>query len=202
MSEQHYSADSDLKEAQAMVDALGEYLLSKEIYGRVGGGGLFGGGKMPALTIGALLMRLRRLRTLADSLTPAQRDKLAAIEAKHEGIRKEWRLHYDEKAVREAHSRLDAIKHFFEECANDPRLCANVYLPEALRRTVVQELSLALADSYADTNELPEKMRGTDSRLKRYTQPTDFIWDKALEPVYPRDQFSWLYARPPVPTKE
>jgi hypothetical protein len=83
-----------------------------------------------------------------------------------------------------------------------PRLCANVYLPEALRRTVVQELSLALQDSYADTKELAEKMRGTDSRLKRYIQPADFIWDKALEPVYPREQFSWLYARPPVPNKE
>ena len=103
--------------------------------------------------------------------------------------------------MREAHSRLDAIKHFFEECANDPRLCANVYLPEALRRTVVQEIALALEGGYTDTRELPKKMRETDARLRRYTQPADFLWDAALEPVYPRDQFAWLYARPPEPNK-
>lgn len=201
MSEQRYSVDADLKEAQAMVDALEPYLLEKELYGKVGGGGLFGGGKMPALTIGALLMRLRRLRALASQLTPAQLAKLEAIEAKHASIRKEWTMHYEEKAVREAHSRLDAIRHFFEECAQDPKLCANVYLPEALRRTVVQEIAIGLDGSYTDTRELPEKMRGTDARLRRYTQPSDFLWDPALEPVYPRDQFSWLYARPPVVEK-
>jgi hypothetical protein len=201
MSEQKYAVDTDLKEAQAMVDGLQDYLLDKELYGKVGGGGLFGGGNMPALTIGALLMRLRRLHAFANTLTPAQLQKLERIEAKHADIRKEWQLHYTEKAVREAHSRLDAIRHFFEECANDPRLCANVYLPEALRRTVVQEIALALDGSHADTRELPEKMRATDARLRRYTQPTEFIWDTALEPVYPRDQFAWLYARPPLPNK-
>lgn len=201
MAEQQYSVDTDLKEAQAMVDALESYLLDAELYGRVGGGGLFGGGKMPALTIGALLMRLRRLRMLAARLTPPQLAKLEAIEVKHAGIRKEWQQHYNAKAVREAHSRLDAIRHFFEECAQDPRLCANVYLPEALRRTVVQEIVLGLEGSDADLNELPDKLRGTDARLRRYAQPADFIWDAALEPVYPRDTFAWLYARPPVPNK-
>jgi len=201
MSEQTYAVDTDLREAQAMVDGLEAYLLDKELYGHVGGGGLFGGGKMPALTIGALLMRLRRLRVFADRMTPAQLQKLETIEAKHAAIRKEWQQHYEEKAVREAHSRLDAIKHFFEECTNDPQLCANVYLPEALRRTVAQEIALALEDSYADTRDLPAKLRTTDSRLRRYIQPADFIWDTVLEPVYPREQFAWLYARPPVPSK-
>ena len=77
MSEQIFSADTDLKEAQAMTNALEGYLLGDELYGRVGSGGLFGGGKMPALTIGALLLRLRRLRVLADRLTPQQRSMLA-----------------------------------------------------------------------------------------------------------------------------
>lgn len=201
MSEQIFSADTDLKEAKAMTDALEGYLLDNELYGRVGSGGLFGGGKMPALTIGGLLLRLRRLRALADQLTPQQLAKLEAIEAKHAGIRKEWQLHYNEKAVREAHSRLDAIKHFFEECAQDPRLCPNIYLPEAMRRTIVQEIARALEGTDADLRELPEKMRATDARLRRYTQPSDFLWDAVLAPVYPETSYRWLYARPPVPNK-
>jgi hypothetical protein len=141
-------------------------------------------------------MRLRRLNALRDHMTDAQRATLDEAERLRDKARTEWTMHYNEKMVREAHSRLDAMRTFFEECNESPRQCANIYLPEVLRRTVVQELVGAIADSYADDNDLATKLKGTDSRLRRFTQPSGFVWDAALQPVYPQQPYWWLYARP------
>jgi hypothetical protein len=198
MSEQQLNLEQDLREAQEMADGLGDYLRGGELYGSLGGG-LFGSGKKPALTIGALLLRLRRLNALSDRLSDAQRTALRAVEAQHDGIRREWNQHYTEKLTREAHSRLDAMRAYFEECTHDERLCANAYLPEAMRRTIVQEIA-GFMDAHAMiSEELTEKLRGTDGRLRRFVQPADFIWAAELMPVYPKDIFWWLYGRPPFP---
>ena len=88
MSAQTYRIDTDLSEARAMADGLDAYVRQDELYGHAGGGGLFGGGKLPSLTIGALLLRLRRLRALADQLTPAQQRTLDEIQASNDAVRR------------------------------------------------------------------------------------------------------------------
>jgi hypothetical protein len=197
MSEIAYSIDRDLKEADEMAKSLVDYVRQDELYGRLSGG-FFGSNRMPSLTVGALLMRLRRLRALQEGMSPAQRTKLDEIEARHNTVRKEWTMHYNEKMVREAHSRLDAMRHFFDECQDAPRQCAANYMPEALRRTIVQELKGPIADSYADDKDLAAKMRRADTGLRRYAAQSPFIWDAALESVYPKADYWWLYARPQV----
>lgn len=197
MPETRFDLERDLQEASEMADALEAYLLGDQVYGTVSGG-LFGSGKKPALTVGALLLRLRRLNALRDFLPPAQQQLLDKVEAKHAQTRREWQMHYDEKMIREAHSRLDAMRAFFEECAQNPRQCAGAYLPEALRRTITQEISQALQAEGALSAELTAKMRDTDSRLRRYVRPSDFVWAAELAMVYPQDVFWWLYFRPPV----
>ena len=61
MGETNYDRSKDLNEARKMADSLEPYVLGDQVYGSVGGG-FFTGGNMPSLTIGALLMRVRRLR--------------------------------------------------------------------------------------------------------------------------------------------
>ncbi len=200
MPEQKYSVERDLKEAKEMADALDTYVRGDELYGRIGG--VFGGGAMPSTTVGALLMRLRRLRALENRLSPAQRAELDQIEARHDAVRNEWQLHYSEKLNREANSRLDAMNHFFEECNNSPGLCAGNYLPEALRRTIVQEIARSMEGGGTASGDLTAKMRQVDSKLRRFAQPSDFIWDPALRDAYPQNPYWWLYARPPRPEKK
>src|SRR5215207_11311792 len=96
MSEQHYTISTDLDEAQVMVNGLEAYMTSSEIYGKTGG--FFS--KTPSLTIGALLMRLRRLGALQDRMTDAQRNSFRQVEAKHAQMRKDWAVHYHEKLQR------------------------------------------------------------------------------------------------------
>lgn len=199
MAEQNFSIERDLREAKAMADALTPYVYNDEIYVSIGGG-LFGGGNMPSLTLGALLMRIRRLTALRDTMTAEQQTTLDAVIARNDAVHNEWRMHYDQKLVREAHSRLDAMRRFFEECRDSPRQCSAIYLPEVLRRTIVEECRAPIADnkSGTDDNDLDKKIRDVDGRLRALVSPVDFIWDAQLQTVYPQADYWWLYARPPV----
>jgi hypothetical protein len=197
MSETRLDLAGDLQDALDMANGLAEYLRGSQLYGSIGGG-LFSSGKKPALTLGALLMRLRRLRALQEQLSPAQQAVLHQVEAIHTEMRGKWRMHYDDKLMREAHSRLDAMRTFFEECAQSPRQCAGAYLPEALRRTVAQEISLVLDADETLSEDLVKKMRDIDSRLRRYVRASAFVWAEELSEVYPKDVFWWLYFCPPA----
>lgn len=201
MSEQVYSIEQDLKEAEAMAESLAAYVRQDNLYGTVGGGGLFSGGRMPSLTVGALVMRLRRLTQFANQMTDAQHARFDKAIAAHEAAAREWRVHYEGKIVREANSRLDAMRTFFEECASSPAACPRIYLPEVLRRTIVEELLIAMKARGMDDPELATKARGVDSRLRRFVQPSAFVWAEALEPAYDQKQFWWMYSEPPMPQK-
>lgn len=192
-----YTIATDLKEAEAMAKALGRYLNNDVLYDTVGGGGFFGGGNMPALTIGALLMRLRRLRALEDQLTESQRRVLEEVEALNDKAFRENRFRYEQKMVYEAKSRLKAMEMFFEECRANPRACRGNYKPEALRRTIIEEIRLIMRHHDIESAELEGGLRKIDSRLRGVAPKADFLWDDQLKPAYPENQFWWLYALPP-----
>lgn len=182
-----------------MTDGLAEYVRGDTLYGRVSGG-WFGSG-MPALTVGALLLRLHRLQRLhetASLLTAAQAGELTAVQARHDAIAKEWAVHYAEKADREVRSRLKAMDAYFAEMQDEPRTAVSNYLPEALRRTTVQALLVLFPTP--DT-ELKSALRKADGGLRRWTEPGPFLWAAELEPVYPQPEYWWLYAQPVMPPK-
>lgn len=191
----NYSIKSDLAELAQMSDKLREYILGAALYMPVSGGYVRGGGT-PQLTIGAFLLRRRRLSLLQDELDAKQRGLLDATLKQHDDIQREWRLHYEQKLEQEVHSRLKLMLAFFRECSESPRDCAAAYPVEAMRRTIVQEIMLAMDEFDYDQRELSPKVQHCDAGLRRYLRPTVFIWSPLLEPVYPRAIFWWLYARP------
>lgn len=191
-----YSFGRDLDEAEAMVKALLPYLQRDELYGRVGTGSLFAAPNMPSLTVGALRLRLRRLDALRDHLTERQIAQLTQIEDRHQAIYTERTKAYQQKMLREAESRLKAMTTFFEECIQNPRTCAGIYKPEALRRTIVYDLMAALEDFGVLTDELKQRARSTDSQLRRQVQPAPFLWEAELQPAYPDKIYWWLYHAP------
>lgn len=188
-----YHLTTDLKEARQMVDVFEDYIRSEQVYGSTGG--MFGS-NAPALTVGSLLMRLRRLDHLREHLKRKQGAELDAIIEKHDAVQVAWRVHYEEKMIKEAHSRLDAMRTFFDECRDNPRLCRNIYRPEALRRTIVRELMLEMAELSIESEDLEKKTREVDGKLRGVVQESEFIWDGLLQQVYPSETFWWLYALP------
>ncbi|MFW5696346.1 MAG: hypothetical protein ACOCXR_01015 [Phototrophicaceae bacterium] len=193
-----YDIHRDLKEAEAMARNLESYVKQDQLYGSAGASGFFSLSKLPSLTIGALLLRIRRLQALGDQLSDEQKERLETVVDQNNEVLRAWRVHYEKKMLREARSRLKAMDAFFEECRSDPKLCARVYGPEASRRTIVQEILSAMDElSVERDDELWALLNQADSRLRSYVRESGFIWDALLEPVYPRSTYWWLYSQPP-----
>lgn len=188
----NYRLSDDLREAESMVSGLSDYVRGDDLYAQTGG--MFSNN--PALTVGALLMRLRRLDALRDSMNDAQRKKLDSLQDTHQQVRDEWAMHYEKKLIREANSRIDAMKRFFEECADSLKLCANVYGPEMLRRTIVQEVQREMQSLGVEDTDTTRKIQQADGKLRGYLSSAGFQWADELEPVYPESEFWWLYKRP------
>jgi len=192
---QDYSFDRDLSEAEAMIGGFENYLKSNEVYGTVRGG-IFGFGQMPSLTAGALAMRLRRLHVLRSHLDGEQQERLDSATERHDAICTEWRAHYEQKLLREANSRLDAMRHYFQEIGQGQDALSN-YSPEQLRRTIVQEILIVMDDLGIESADLDTKVRFIDDRLQGVAlDHAGFLWATELEPAYPEKDYWWLYRRP------
>lgn len=201
MTEINYSLDRDLSEANALAEALDTYVNGDDLYGTVSG--LYATAPdMPSVTIGGLLMRLRRLKELEDRMSAAQKGILTNAEIQHADVRQKQAGRYHEKVVNEAGARLRSLEAFFAECEDDPQACAESYLPEAQRRTIVQEIVNALERYNLPLIHFDDTLRQRDAQLRRFTEPSDFIWSAELQPAYPEDVYWWLYARPKVSEAE
>ncbi|RMF81159.1 MAG: hypothetical protein D6737_05830 [Chloroflexi bacterium] len=192
-----YSLQRDLDEAKAMVAALEPYVYEERLYGRLGGG-FFSRMRQVSLTLGALWLRQRRLTVLEDQLDKSQKVTLKEIRKTHDAVRRKWRVHYEQKLITEATSRLKQIDHYYRECREDPASCHGTYMPEASRRTIVQEILLAMETYDIYSADLMVHVKQADGQLRLLVKPSDFIWPEALQIVYPREEFWWLYNRPPL----
>lgn len=190
-----YAIGRDLDELEQMIERLEDYLLGDAMYLPLSGG-FFRGSSTPQMTIGALLLRRRRLSQLRAKLTRADGFRLDAALAQHDVLQREWTLHYEKKLRPEVPMRLKAMAGFFRECSEDPRDCASAYPVEALRRAIVQEILLAMDEFGYDKSELTGATRLADQALQRILCAGAFIWSPLLEAVYPRAGFWWLYGSP------
>jgi hypothetical protein len=200
-----YSINRDLDEAEAMAKGLAPYVQGDQLYGSTGGFGFLNLSNMPSLTIGALLLRTRRLHELNQrgDLSDEQAQRLQKILHRNDEVFREWTKAYTDKMMREAESRLKAMQTWFEECFNDPKTCARNYRPEAMRRTTVQELFIAMDEIDIQPDDDLTRLKGQiDAQLRRYANERgEFLLDATLQPVYPEATFWWLYQRPHTPEK-
>ncbi|MGJ3238146.1 MAG: hypothetical protein ACFE0Q_05515 [Anaerolineae bacterium] len=190
----NYKIQTDLTEAQAMVEGLADYVRGDQLFGHAGAGFF---SKMPSLTIGALVMRLHRLSALRDQLSNKQQSKLDEAINNWQSTRREWRSHYEGKLLHEIESRLDSMQTFFKECADSQQSCHNNYRPEIQKRTIVQVLLDEMDELGIEDDEIHKIVKEADGKLRTYLRSDDFQWSDTLTKVYPQDTFWWLYQKPP-----
>lgn len=196
----NYQHATDLDDLQRIARSFASYLKGNELYGSVGGG-FITGGAAPQITVGTVLMRLRRLDVLRKNLTTAQQQTLHTLNNQYADIRHRHDDAFTAKMEREALSRLKAMSRFFEECRQSPQLCYSLYNPEVQRRTITQEILIEM-DNMGLVNQDIEKQRlQTDAQLRRWLMPSDFVWDAQLVEVYPNTTFWWMWMSPEQPRK-
>lgn len=188
-----YNIRRDLNQALTMSKVFEDYVRSKQLYGYASG--LFS--NMPSMTIGALVMRLRRLDELRMHMPDSQSKKLDGALDRYLQVRTDWLYHYEKKLHQEAHSRIDAMKGFFYECSDNIRNCIGIYKPEMMRRTIVQELVREMEILGRRDAQLMVKISDTDKKLQRVTEPAGFQWSELLAAAYDEEEFWWLYHSPP-----
>ena len=132
------------------------------------------------VTLGAMLLVRERLRGWK---SPG----LAELSGQVDAVRSKWRSAWDAKASREVRARSELWKSFLTEARHSPAESARQYPYQARLRVI---LSLLLEDLRASPS---DELSALDVKLRRKLRSGAFVWDPALEWVFPQESFWFLY---------
>jgi len=149
--------------------------------------------KMPPMTLGTFLLRLRRISALQTELDVGERAQLSVAMQAHATVLEDWSHHYNMKLQEEIEMRINSIQKFLNELNDTPSDTVNDYHPELYARTIIAEL----LNQTHETIELPPKLLSEldriDEKWRSITRDSYFHWDERLRDVYPENRYWWLY---------
>lgn len=183
----------DLAIARAMTDELEEYIIQDDLYRTVFSPTPRGDEKL-AMTGGDLLTRLYRLQGERERLTPGQQQELDAVQSQADAVIYSLKSRFNERLLRELGARLDSLRWFLDECSEDSQRCRANYPYEIRNRQRIEEILKRIGDDLPD--DAKSRLRDTDRRLEQSSVAHPFIWDTRLEPIFPADQYWYLYRLP------
>lgn len=189
-----YPVEYNLSLAGAILSDLEGYLLSSDLYWPLGTKAPPGGPPFPRLTLGSLLLTLDELTAQKEShLTThsVQRDRLLI---QFQAFQDRWPAGMERKATHEMQSRLYLWKSYLAEI-EESSSGAEDYKREVRHRVFFERLS-ELAEKRVEAQDLIQKMRRMDSQIRRRWFKSEFIWDEALERIYPDPKYWFLYGHP------
>jgi hypothetical protein len=181
-----FNLEHDVRVLSAMASNLTPYLYEQEIFAYLGP-------DLPELTLGGLLMRLYRLGHLENILTTEQQNLVQDARLNFEAERSKWAVHYENKLQHELTSRIEALMRFVEECISDRTGCAVNYPVQAEKRIMIEHLRSEAREHDVLADEQDGEVKALDHKLRRLFTDGEFITDKRLLDVYPRESFWWLY---------
>lgn len=183
----------DLAVLEAEVAELEEYIVKGDIY-RTVRVQTPSGVRMVQMSGGDLLTRLYRLEQERASLTPEQRIRVDDLGKQARATIYSLRTRFHELLKREIKARLDSLNWFLDDVVGDPKRARAEYPFEIRNRQRIELIVEELAEDL--TPELQKQIGRIDDRIRLIVQPGGFVWDKRLEPVFPRERFWYLYVSP------
>jgi hypothetical protein len=172
-----------------MAEELQEYLLADVLYWQMQAPSNY-----PKLTLGLMLLTLARLEAADALLDQRQRAERNAAARQIDATLGSWQVAAEKKAAQELRSRLNLWQQFWDDCAEQPRTCADHYRQDVSQR-VIASLLLHRFPGLAGTPEA--KALEQLDRLARGRLTGDrFVWDAALEPGFTEAEFWYLYGEP------
>jgi hypothetical protein len=183
----------DVRAVAAFADNLTPYIYEEALYGHLSDSSL------PRLTLGGLLMRLKRLAALSDQLSAAEQDIVAHATHRYNAVRAEWRVAFENKVHQELKARLNALEAYVAECSSDVRACADNYPSTMEKRVMVVHLQAEAEATNIWTDAYNGRLLALDNSLRNMCEAGPFCWAPKVQPAYPQEQFWFLYARVRVP---
>ncbi len=175
--------DKDLAFLRAGTAALPDYLQAGELFWPLPRTSL------PRLTLGGLLLSLRRAAALSSG--PAQANEVARLQQAVDQERRRQRARWEGKAARELEARLRMWRNFLDDYRSTPEEYASSYAYEVRLRVMIALLQAETPPSI----HTDEAIRAVDLLLQALFQPGEFIWEAPLRSVFPQDDFWYLYGR-------
>ena len=175
---------TDLQYLQTGVAALKDYLLSDELFWAIKVPGQAGRSGYPKLTVGNLLFYLKRAEGLAGSAS--RETEVVRIKNEIYALSSRWRTAWEGKAKREFESRLRQWAAYLNELHKDQDKNAVFYSNEVRLRVLLQILG-------GELGEFEKELAGIDQLLKSVFIEGEFIWEGALQSVFPEEDYWFLY---------
>jgi len=179
----------------AMAEDLDDYLKSNELFWEPNRRRP-GGPDLPKLTLGGLLLALRRLETLREHLTPDQSHALTRARREMDYQKRQWRTRYQTKLARDLRSRLDAWAWYLDDCKQQGEAVTAHYTRQVETRAKADLLLDEAGEIGLDVAELRQRQVALDERLRADFHSGDFCWAGELAAGFPVDRFWYLYGHP------
>lgn len=181
-----YDIEKNLRTLHAMVEAITPYIYEEELFGHLGD-------KMPKMTVGGLLLRLRQLEGIQSALSKQQQTQLTESRQRFEQMRYEWHNHYEKKLLQELKSRAETALNYLQDAVDAMGDWGN----QIEKRTIMADLMIeASAQNISIPGDLKGLVSEVDSLLRRYFKAGEFFWDAQLAHAYPQETYWWLYGKP------
>jgi len=164
--------------------SLKDYLLADTLYWPISASPPPGERAFDKLTIGGLLLSLRRVEALGKSGDIAKaRDQINRV-TDH------WKAAWERKIERETRTRIREWVRYLGRVNDSPEEEADYYQYEVRKRVILQLLS-EHSDSITVTDE--DQISITDHWLKNVLKESAFIWQAELASGFPEESYWFLY---------
>lgn len=169
-----YEPDHDLAFLATGLDVLESFLITDDIFTAMGG-------DLPMLTIGGLLLAIRRIKAVGyGARTNANLMRL-------ETIRTKWRSAWTLKAEREIRARYYQWKDYLQETLEKGEVA--YYSQQVTWRVMLKLLQEEIDPVLWEKHKLKE----LDSIHKNTWRTGRFVWDPILIPGFPEGEYWFLY---------
>lgn len=178
--------ETSLQSLEEAAEDMESYLLSKETFrARTG---------RESLSLGMVAIARRQLAARQQQLAPTESARLEDAESNLDAIHERWKVAWERKATGELRSRINLWREYLVDLEGRPSM-GNSYPHEVRNRAMAVDL-LDDAGNQPEVKGLEASLDAIDSRLREILRPGEFVWEEELEPVYPREEYWFLYGKP------
>lgn len=172
-----------------MMEEFEAFILSKELFWPLQRKS-FANTPFPQLSLGALLLTLDELHALQAEMNPLQAQTYDEQTLKFERFSEKYRVAIENKAAREEITRTNLWRAFLEDMQEDPDV-VDEYARQVRNRVLMVKLG-----RIASGDQVSVADQEIDAWIFLESDPVEFLWDKRLMPIFPIDDYPFLYVKP------